>query len=56
MNVVRFDEVDGGIQPAQKSVYRSVDERDEIAEGGMEGGIVEGMERLDEMFAAQGVS
>jgi uncharacterized protein YndB with AHSA1/START domain len=47
-----FEDLPGGrTLVRQHSVFQSVEDRDAMVEAGMESGIVEGNERLDELFA-----
>ncbi|MGZ3675938.1 MAG: SRPBCC family protein [Ktedonobacterales bacterium] len=48
---VNFEERDGKTLVRQDAVFQSVEDRDAAIESGMETGINEGMERLDELLA-----
>jgi uncharacterized protein YndB with AHSA1/START domain len=48
---VRFDDADGRTRVRQRAVFPSIETRDQAMSSGMESGIVESMERLDEMLA-----
>ncbi|MGZ3583604.1 MAG: SRPBCC family protein [Ktedonobacterales bacterium] len=48
---VNFEERDGKTLVHQDAVFQSVEDRDAAIESGMETGINEGMERLDELLA-----
>jgi len=48
----RFEALDGGrTRVTTHSVYQSVEDRDGMVASGMEGGLTEGYERLDELLA-----
>jgi uncharacterized protein YndB with AHSA1/START domain len=47
-----LEEVDGGTMLTGESVHASIESRDKHVESGMEGGMHESMERLDEVLAA----
>ena len=48
---VVFEERDGRTIVKEHSVYQSVFDRDAMVEGGMEGGVLEGFARLDELIS-----
>lgn len=50
IGTTRFEAVDGGTRMTVHEVYPSVEARDAAVSSGMESGIVEGYERLDEML------
>ncbi len=47
----RFEDVDGRTRLSVREVYSSVEARDAALASGMESGIIEGYERLDELLA-----
>ena len=51
LETVRFEEVDGRTRIHNHSVYQTIEDRDAMAASGMETGITEGYERLDELLA-----
>lgn len=51
LETVKFEEVDGKTTLIGQSVFQSVADRDEMAEGGAEGGMIESMDRLEEILA-----
>ena len=46
-----FDDLDGATRLTQRSVYLAVEDLQAMMQSGMESGVVESMERLDELFA-----
>jgi uncharacterized protein YndB with AHSA1/START domain len=50
LETMTFEEQDGGTLVRQNSVYQSVAARDAMIESGMETGVNEGFERLDELL------
>ena len=52
LETLTFEERDGGTLVRQNAVYQSVEARDAMVESGMETGLNEGFERLDEMIAS----
>lgn len=48
---VNFEDRDGKTLVRQDAVFQSVEDRDAAIESGMESGVNEGMERLDELLA-----
>jgi uncharacterized protein YndB with AHSA1/START domain len=48
---VTFEERDGKTLLRQNSVFQSVEDRDGMVESGMEEGVNDSMERLDELVA-----
>ena len=52
LETATFEERDGRTFMRNVAVYQSVADRDAMVEAGMEQGIVEGYERLDELLAA----
>jgi uncharacterized protein YndB with AHSA1/START domain len=52
----RFEALDGGrTRVTTHAVYQSVEDRDGMVASGMEGGLTEGYERLDELLATSSV-
>lgn len=51
LETVKFEEVDGKTTLIGQSVFQSVADRDEMAEAGAEGGMIESMDRLEEIRA-----
>ena len=51
LDSMTFEERDGRTIVRSHSVFQSVEDRDAMVEAGMETGIVEGFERLDEVLA-----
>ncbi|MGH2560345.1 MAG: SRPBCC family protein [Thermomicrobiales bacterium] len=51
LETLTFEEQDGRTLLRISTVYQSVADRDEMVESGMEQGVNEGMERLDELLA-----
>lgn len=51
MGTLTFEEHNGGTLLRSNSVYQSVEDRDYMVQSGMEEGVNEGMERLDELLA-----
>ncbi len=51
LETLTFEERDGRTLLRAKSVFQSVEDRDRMIESGMEQGVVEGYERLDELIA-----
>ena len=51
VTITRFEEEEGRTRMTVREVYPSVEARDAAMESGMEYGIVEGYERLDELLA-----
>lgn len=51
LETARFEEQDGRTLVRQSSVFQSVADRDAMVEAGMESGVNEGFERLDELLA-----
>lgn len=49
LEALRFEEADGRTTIRIHAVYQSVEDRDAMIENGMEGGVNEGYERLDEL-------
>ena len=49
---VELEEVEGGTMLRGESRHASIETRDQHLESGMESGMVESMQRLDELFAA----
>jgi len=52
LETMTFEEQDGGTLVRQNSVFQSVAARDAMIESGMETGVTEGFERLDELMAS----
>lgn len=52
LQTLTFEERDGRTLLRQHAVFQSVADRDEMIRSGMERGVNEGMERLDELVAA----
>ena len=52
LETMTFEEQDGGTLVRQNSVFQSVAARDAMIESGMETGVTEGFERLDELIAS----
>ena len=51
LTLTRFEEVDGRTRMVVREIYPSVEARDAAVDSGMEYGIREGYERLDELLA-----
>jgi len=51
LETVRFEEVDGKTTLIGQSVFQSVADRDEMAEAGAESGMIDMMDRLEELLA-----
>lgn len=51
LDTARFEEVDGSTIVHINSVFQSVEDRDGMLQSGMETGLNEGFERLDELLA-----
>jgi uncharacterized protein YndB with AHSA1/START domain len=51
LDSLTFEESDGRTILHAKSVFQSVEDRDAMVASGMEGGLTEGYERLDELIA-----
>lgn len=51
ISLISFEEIDGRTRLSQRDVYPSVETRDMAVVSGMESGVVEGYERLDELVA-----
>jgi uncharacterized protein YndB with AHSA1/START domain len=49
---IRFDDADGRTRVRQRAVFPSIETRDQAIASGMESGIVESMERLDEVLSS----
>ena len=57
LDTMRLEELPGGrTRVTIQSVFQSVEDRDGMVQAGMEGGIREGYERLDEILAKLGVA
>lgn len=54
LETATFEEVDGKTKLTGKSVFQSVEDRDEMLHGGMEKGLAETMDRLEELAAKLG--
>lgn len=52
LDAIRFEEVDGTTTVHSHTVFQSVEDRDAMIASGMESGVNEGYERLDELIAA----
>ncbi len=52
LETMTFEEQDGGTLVRQNSVFQSVAARDAMIESGMETGVTEGFDRLDELMAS----
>jgi len=50
LETLRFEDVDGRTRVRNIAVYQSVEDRDAMVESGMENGLNEGHERLDELI------
>ena len=50
VSTTRFESIDGGTRMTVHGVYPSVDARDAAVASGMEHGVIEGYERLDEVL------
>jgi uncharacterized protein YndB with AHSA1/START domain len=53
LNTITFEEHDGTTTLRQNTVFQSVADRDGYVESGMEEGVRDSMQRLDELLAAQ---
>ncbi len=53
METITFEDRDGGTLMRQNSIFQSVADRDAMIEAGMETGVIEGFERLDELLAGE---
>lgn len=53
MDTATFEEQDGTTMIHVNSVFQSVEDRDGMLQSGMEAGLSEGFDRLDELFAKQ---
>ena len=51
LETLSFEERDGRTLLRARSVFQSVEDRDQMVESGMEQGVTEGYERLDELIA-----
>lgn len=51
VDTVDFQEIDGGTNVVVHSLFHTTEERDGMIEAGMEKGLVQGYEALDELFA-----
>jgi uncharacterized protein YndB with AHSA1/START domain len=51
LNTITFEEHDGRILLRQNAVFQSVEDRDGMLQSGMEHGVNDSMERLDELIA-----
>jgi uncharacterized protein YndB with AHSA1/START domain len=51
LDTATFEDQDGKTLVRLNSVFQSVEDRDRMVESGMEAGVSEGMERLDELLA-----
>jgi uncharacterized protein YndB with AHSA1/START domain len=51
LDSLTFDELDGRTVLHAKSVHQSIEARDAMVASGMEGGLTEGYQRLDELIA-----
>lgn len=51
LETLHFDPIEGGTRLHIRSVYQSVEDRDGMVSSGMEDGVREGYERLDELVA-----
>ncbi len=51
LDTLRFEDADGRTRVRNISVFQSVDDRDAMVQAGMESGLNEGYERLDELIA-----
>jgi uncharacterized protein YndB with AHSA1/START domain len=51
LDTATFEERDGKTTVTSTSVFQSVEDRDGMVQSGMESGVVEGNERLDELLA-----
>lgn len=51
LDMATFEDLGGRTRVATHSVYQSVEDRDGMVDSGMEGGLTEGFERLDELLA-----
>jgi uncharacterized protein YndB with AHSA1/START domain len=51
LDTATFEERDGRTLVRLNSVFQSVEDRDQMVEAGMETGVSEGMDRLDELLA-----
>lgn len=54
LDALTFEERDGKTLVRGESIYRSVADRDSMIESGMEQGVTEGYEQLDELIAKLG--
>ncbi len=52
ISLISFEEIDGRTRLSQHDVYNTVETRDAAVASGMEYGVVEGYERLDEILAS----
>ncbi len=52
LSITRFEETDGRTRMTVREIYPSVEARDEAVATGMEYGIIEGYEKLDEVLGA----
>jgi len=50
LDTLRFEDADGRTRVRNISVFQSVDDRDAMVQSGMESGLNEGYERLDELI------
>jgi uncharacterized protein YndB with AHSA1/START domain len=55
LDTADFQDLGGRTRVITSSVFQSVEDRDGMIASGMEGGLTEGYERLDELLAAQPV-
>jgi uncharacterized protein YndB with AHSA1/START domain len=50
LDTIRFEDIAGQTRIAGQSVFQSVEDRDGMVQSGMEGGMSEGFDRLDELL------
>jgi hypothetical protein len=53
METITFEDRDGGTLMRQNSIFQSVADRDAMIESGVETGVIEGFEHLDELLAGE---
>ena len=51
LETINFEDRGGRTVLRQNSVFQSIEDRDQMIQSGMEHGVIESMERLDELFA-----
>ena len=54
IDALDFEEIEGGTRIVSRTVFHTGEERDGMIEAGMEKGLNEGYEQLDELLAALG--